>query len=48
MTDGDIGTKTCEGFPGLQYDPAAGGARHTVEQDAKQMAEWGIDAFKVK
>ena len=46
--DGDIGTKTCEGFPGLQYDPAAGGARHTAEQDAKQMAEWGIDAFKVQ
>ena len=44
---GDIGTATCEGFPGLLWDPESGTPEHTVEQDAKQMAEWGVDAFKV-
>jgi hypothetical protein len=35
---GDIGTATCCGFPGLQGH---------FEQDAQQMADWGVDAFKV-
>ncbi len=40
--DGDIGTKTCAGFPGL-----GGGSAEDLAADAQQMAEWGIDAFKV-
>lgn len=36
--DGDIGSATCEGFPG--------NAGH-FQQDAQQMAEWGVDAYKV-
>eukprot|EP00051_Salpingoeca_urceolata_P007759 m.100284 g.100284 ORF g.100284 m.100284 type:complete len:477 (+) comp15387_c0_seq2:134-1564(+) len=35
---GDIGTETCMGYPGL--------AGH-FQQDANQLAEFGIDAFKV-
>ena len=35
---GDIGTSTCAGFPGLAGN---------FEANANQMAEWGVDAFKV-
>lgn len=35
---GDIGTATCEGFPGNQGH---------FEQDAAQLAAWGVDAYKV-
>ena len=44
---GDIGTRTCAGFPGLQWDPESGEPEHSFEQDAKQMADRGVDAFKV-
>jgi hypothetical protein len=40
---GDIGTATCEGFPGLQAAGGTGG----YDANAQQMAEWEIDAFKV-
>ena len=38
---GDIGTKTCAGYPGLQRPDG------DFSQDARQLAAWGVDAFKV-
>jgi hypothetical protein len=38
---GDIGTKTCAGYPGLQRPDG------DWSRDANQLAEWGVDAFKV-
>ena len=38
---GDIGTRTCAGYPGLQRPDGS------FDQDAQQLAEWGVDAFKV-
>jgi hypothetical protein len=38
---GDIGTATCAGFPGLQRPDG------DFSRDAQQLADWGVDAFKV-
>eukprot|EP00656_Telonema_subtile_P036006 TRINITY_DN3997_c0_g1_i1.p1 TRINITY_DN3997_c0_g1~~TRINITY_DN3997_c0_g1_i1.p1 ORF type:complete len:399 (-),score=70.22 TRINITY_DN3997_c0_g1_i1:134-1330(-) len=38
---GDIGTRTCAGYPGLQRLDGGFAA------DAQQLADWGVDAFKV-
>lgn len=35
---GDMGTKTCGGYPGNKY---------YLETDARTFAEWGIDSFKM-
>ena len=38
---GDIGTHTCAGYPGLQRPSGS------FDEDAQQLASWGVDAFKV-
>ena len=35
---GDMGTKTCGGYPGNKF---------YMEGDARTFAEWGIDSFKM-
>jgi len=41
---GDIGTKTCAGYPGLLIE---GSATDFIELDAFTYADWGIDSLKV-
>ena len=38
---GDIGTRTCAGYPGLERPDG------DFDRDAAQLAAWGVDAFKV-